>query len=224
MAPDYASKRAHHAHLDTTMTQNKTANSSNRNRDSGFSLIEVMIAIVVMTVGLLAVIASFGTAVAVTKSAQEDLIARQKALEAMESIYTARNSQQIPFASVANVSNGGVFLSGAQPLLCAGPDGLVGTADDVPCTTASGATCPNSGAECMVLPGPDGILGTADDTTLSLGNFTRTIAISPVLYPTGPLAGTTNPNMMGITITVSYTKDGMPARSFNANGLISSYH
>src|ERR1700729_2508958 len=129
----------------------------------GFTLLETMIAILVMTIGLLALIASFATAISATASSQEDLIARHKALDAMESIYTARNSQQIPFASIANVSNGGVFLSGAQPLLCAGPDGLVGTADDVPCTTASGATCPNSGAECMVLPGPDGILGTADD-------------------------------------------------------------
>ena len=108
-----------------------------------------MIAIVVMSVGILAVIASFATAVAATQSAQEDLIARQKALEAMESIYTARNSQQIPFASVANVANGGIFLSGAQTMKCAGPDGLVNTQDDVNCTTQTGVVCPDNGAECM---------------------------------------------------------------------------
>lgn len=202
------------------MTLNKIFNSPKRNSDDGFTLIEVIVAIAIMSIGLLAVIATFGTAIAATQSAQEDLIARQKTLEAMESIYTARNSQQIPFSAVANVANGGIFLSGALPLLCPGPDGLVGTADDVPCTTTSGATCPNGGAECMVLPGPDGILGTADDTTLSLANFTRTISINPVLLP----SGATNANMMGITITVSYTKDGMPARTFTANGLISSYH
>jgi len=196
-----------------------------RNAQDGFTLIEVMIAIVVMAVGLLAVIASFATAVAATQSAEEDLIARQKVLEAMESIYTARNAQQIPFASVANVSNGGIFLDGAQSLLCAGPDGLVGTADDVACKTQAGANCPGVGAECMVLPGNDGILGTADDATMSLGNFQRTIAINTVLYPAGsPNAGQINPNMMAMTITVSYTKAGMPARSFVANGLISSYH
>ena len=71
------------------------------NAEGGFSLIEVMIAIVVMSVGLLAVVASLATALAATQSGEEDLIARQKALEAMESIYTARNSQQIPFAAVA---------------------------------------------------------------------------------------------------------------------------
>jgi len=194
--------------------------SGKNKRQQGFSLIEVMIAIVVMSIGLLAVIASFVTAISATQSAQQDLIARQKTLEAMESIYTARNAQQVPFASVDNVSNGGIFLSGAQTMLCAGPDGLVGTADDVPCTTQSGAACPNGGAECMILPGPDGILGTSDDTTMSLSNFRRTITINPVLLPSGVV----NANMKAITITVSYSKDGLPARSFTANGLISSYH
>jgi hypothetical protein len=33
-----------------------------------------------------------------------------------------------------------------------------------------------------------------------------------------------NNNMMAISITVSYTKAGLPARSFTANGLISAYH
>lgn len=206
------------------MKQNRLTKSGTHKGDQGFTLIEVMIAIVVMSVGLLAVIASLATAVAATQSSEEDLIARQKALEAMESIYTARNSQQIPFSAVANVSNGGIFLNGAQPMKCSGPDGLVNTGDDVSCTTSSGATCPDGGAECMVLPGPDGILGTADDVTMSLGNFTRTITITPTTYPTGPNAGSINPNMMGISITVSYTKAGYPSRSFTANGLISSYH
>lgn len=202
------------------MTHNRIKRSHSRKSDEGFTLIEVMIAIVVMAVGLLAVIASFATAISATQSAEEDLIARQKVLEAMESIYTARNSQQIPFASVANVSNGGIFLDGAQTLKCAGPDGLVNTQDDVSCTTQAGAVCPDNGAECMVLPGPDGTLGTSDDVTMSLGNFTRTVAITPVFLTNG----TQNNDMMAISITVAYTKAGLPARSFTANGLISRYH
>ena len=202
------------------MMQNKFKTSLPRKADEGFTLIEVMIAIVVMAVGLLAVIASFATAISATQSAEEDLIARQKVLEAMESIYTARNAQQIPFASVANVSAGGVFLDGAQLLKCAGPDGLVGTADDVTCTTQAGANCPGNGAECMVLPGPDGILGTGDDVTMSLGNFTRTISVTPVLLANGNV----NNNMMAISITISYTKAGLPARSFSASELISADH
>jgi Tfp pilus assembly protein PilV len=206
--------------MGTTMMQNRSAEEKTREQRRGFALLEVLIAIVVMTVGLLAVVAAFATAIAATKSAQEDLIARHKALDAMESIYTARNAQQIPFTSINNTANGGIFKSGPQPLLCGGQDGLLGTADDVPCTTAAGAACPNGGVECMVLPGPDGVLGTADDVTMSLANFTRTITINQVLQQNGQI----NQNLMAITVTVSYTKSGSPGRTFTANGLISSYH
>jgi prepilin-type N-terminal cleavage/methylation domain-containing protein len=190
------------------------------NTEGGFTLIEVMISIVIMTIGLLALIATFATAIAATASSQDDLIARQKALDAMESIYTARNSQQIPFAEINNVANGGIFLSGAQPLLCAGPDGMVGTADDVACNAPdTGAACPDK-VECLVLPGPDGILGTADDVTYSLNNYTRTITFGNVLLPTGGV----NTNLIAVTIAVTYVKSGWPARTYTVNGLISSYH
>ena len=72
----------------------------------------------------------------------------------------------------------------------------------------------------MVLPGPDGTLGTSDDVTMSLGNFTRTVAVTPVFLANG----TQNNDMMAISITVAYTKAGLPKRSFTANGLISRYH
>src|ERR1700690_1504574 len=145
--------------MGATMKQRQISQQKHRT-ERGFTLIEVMISIVVMTIGILAVLASFATAIAATASAEEDLVARHKALDAMESIYTARNSQQLPFASINNVAAGGIFLSGALPRLCAGPDGIVGTADDTNCTAPdTGAACPG-GVECVVLPGPDGILGT----------------------------------------------------------------
>jgi prepilin-type N-terminal cleavage/methylation domain-containing protein len=206
--------------MGTTIRHKQSVDNKVRRKSRGFSLIEVMIAMVIVTVGLLAVIASFATAIAATQSAQEDLIARHKALDAMESIYTARNSQQIAFSAIANQASGGIFKGGAQALLCAGPDGLVGTADDVACTTVAGAVCPNGGVECMVLPGPDGILGNADDQIMSLANFRRTITISQVLLPNGQI----NPDLMAITVAVTYFKTGWPARTYTANGLISSYH
>ena len=205
--------------LDTTMTQKKRLERKHV-AEGGFTLLETMIAIVVMTIGLLALMASFATAISATASAQEDLIARHKALDALESIYTARNSQQLPFASINNVASGGIFLSGAQPLKCAGPDGLVGTADDVACTAPdTGAACPG-GVECLVLPGADGVLGTPDDVTQSLNNFTRTITFGQVLLPSGAV----NSNLVAVTVSLSYTKAGWPARTYSVNGLISSYH
>lgn len=186
----------------------------------GFSLIEVMIAIAITTIGLMGLLATFTTAIKATSSAQEDLTARHKALDALESIYTARNSQQIPFASINNTASGGIFKSGAQSLLCAGPDGLVGTGDDVPCTNPNtGAACPG-GVECLVLPGPDGVLGNADDITYSLVNFKRTITFNQVLLPSGQV----NTNLIAVTIAVTYQKDGWPPTTYTVNSLISSYH
>jgi prepilin-type N-terminal cleavage/methylation domain-containing protein len=191
-----------------------------KKQQRGFTLIETMIAIVVMTVGLLALVASFAAALTATQSAQEDLVARHKALDAMESIYTARNAQQIPFASINNTASGGIFLSGAQPLLCAGADGIVGTGDDAPCVIpGSGAACPG-GIECLRLPGADGILGNGDDITQSLSNFSRTITFNPTLLP----SGAPNQNLIAVTITVTYSKAGWPNRDYTVNGLISSYH
>src|SRR5215469_16571602 len=79
----------------TMMMRNRNTKATQK----GFTLVEVMIAIAVMSVGLLAVVASIATAISNTQSAQEDLVARHKALEALESIYTARNSQQVAFSA-----------------------------------------------------------------------------------------------------------------------------
>lgn len=200
--------------MGATMMRHRPTSSAQR----GFTLIEVMIAIAIMSVGILTLIATFGTAISATQSAQEDLIARQKALEAMESIYTARNTQQIVFAQIANISKGGIFTDGPTAMLSAGPDGLVNTADDAnfpavpPCA---------AGPECIVLPGPDGVLGTADDVAMSLANFTRQIAINTVLEADGV---TVNPNLKQIVVTVSYTKIGWTQpRVYTVTGLISAF-
>jgi prepilin-type N-terminal cleavage/methylation domain-containing protein len=194
-----------------------TKRESRFSAERGFTLIETMIAIVIMSIGILTVVAAFATAIATTQNAQQDLIARQKALEAMESIFTARNTQQINFAAIANIPDGGIFTSGATLLWDAGPDGLVNTADDIP--FAAKGVCP-AGPECITLPGPDGILGTADDVPMSLGNFTRQIQINPVLQADG----TVNPNLKQIIVTVSYTTGGfLVPRSYSVNALISSF-
>jgi len=195
-----------------------TQRSSQRSAQRGFTLVETMIAIAVMTIGIVSMVAVFGTAVAVTQNAQENLIARQKALEAMESIYTARNTQQITFAAIGNIASGGIFTNGQTQLLAAGPDGLVNTADDVN-FPASGA-CP-AGPECITLPGPDGILGTADDKAMTLSNFRRQIQIGTVLEADGV---TINPNLKQITVTVSFVTGGSTIpRTYTINALISAF-
>jgi type II secretory pathway pseudopilin PulG len=201
--------------MDATVRGRRGNGVGKKASDRGFSLIEVVISIAILMVALLALVGTFAAAVGATASAQEDLIAKQKAMEAVESIYTARNTQQLGFAAIANLNAaGGIFLLGYQPLLSAGPDGLVGTSDD---TNFPG--CPG-GVECINLPGPDGILGTADDTQMSLGNFQRQITITPVLLPDG----TPNPNLKQIQVDVQYTKPGMTKpRTYTSIAFISSY-
>ena len=184
----------------------------------GFSLIEVMISVAILTIGLLAMIGTFVTALQSTRWAQEDLIAKQKAMEALESIYTARNTSQLSFAQIANISGGGIFTDGYTQMLAAGNDGLVGTADDA--NFPANGPCA-AGVENIRLPGPDGILGNADDTCMSLSTFSRQILVSQVLQQPGNVP---NPNLKQITINVQYFRPGMRApRVYTVQALMSSY-
>jgi type II secretory pathway pseudopilin PulG len=176
--------------------------------ERGFTILEVLFSIVILMVGMVALLAVFGTAIAATQSTQEDQIARQEAAEALENIFTARDTSQITFAMIQNVSNGGVFQDGFQPITDPGPDGLDGTADDVI-------------AAPILLPGPDGILGTPDDAAMPLTNYRRQIGITPALLPDG----TVNPNLRQITVTVRYITPQfkLRQRDYVVGGYISAY-
>jgi len=185
-------------------------------RRRGFALLEMMLAIVVLGVGLVSMLAMFSMAVAATSSAQEDLIAKQAAAEALESIYTARNSSQISWDNIQNAANGGIFKDGTQPLLDAGTDGLEGTVDD----TNSDPQCPGP-AKCLKLPGKDGILGTSDDVWLPLNNFRRQILIASVLNPDGSL----NTSLRQITVNITYTTSQLRLvqKTYSVGGYISQF-
>lgn len=134
------------------MTYNQS-HKSKGNGQGGFALLETLIAIVVLMIGLLAVLATFAMAVGNTSSVQLDSIARQKATEALESIFTARQTSQITFDMIQNVGNGtGIFVPGFATLTDPGPDGLDGTADDVP-------------SAILRLPGPSGVIVNASPRT-----------------------------------------------------------
>jgi prepilin-type N-terminal cleavage/methylation domain-containing protein len=159
---------------------------------SGFSLIETVIAMGILATGLLGLAGVFTLGMAHMATSSANLIAREKAREAVESVHTARDTRTIIWCQIYNTDStrtpdcsgaaAGVFLSGDQPIKDPGADGLVNTADD-------GAV--------SKLPGPDGVLGTSDDITLS--NFTRSIAITNVVD-----AGVTNANLKQIVVTIKY--------------------
>ncbi len=185
------------------MTHNRRQSRAQK-RQQGFALLETLIAIVVLMIGLLAVLATFAMAIGNTNSVQLDSIARQKATEALESIFTARQTSQITFAKIQNVGAGtGIFTTGFNPMTDPGPDGLDGTGDDVP-------------AAPIRLPGPSGVITgrTPPDVLVNLGNFTRQIQIANVPG---------NPNIRQITVTVRYPVPQGWFKSYQVQALISSY-
>jgi prepilin-type N-terminal cleavage/methylation domain-containing protein len=173
-------------------------------QESGFSLIETMVALGILATGLLGLAGVFTIGMAHMATSSANLIAREKAREAVESVHTARDTRTITWSQIRNVAQGGVFLDGAQSVKKPGDDGLVNTADD-------------GTVEEIVLPGPDGLLNTADDQHVSLSNFTRQIVISDLFDQNGDL----NQSLRQITVTITYSV-GPVRRTYTLTTYISS--
>lgn len=150
-----------------------------------------MVSMIILVIGTLSVADFFAQGLQSSYQTQMQYIAQEKASEAMETIFTARDTKILTWAQIENTNNGGVFLAGPQPLCASGPDGLFGTQDDV-------TTQPDV---ITVAPGPDGIFGTADDITVNLNPWmTRTITITNM--------APTNPNLSQITVTINWVYEG----------------
>jgi len=180
----------------------KSANS----RD-GFSLIEMMLAVLILGGGLLALASAFAEGMILMSTSHYHQIAKEKASEAIESVTAARDTRTITWAQIRNVNawtgdpvGGGIFLNGSQPLRTRGGDGLVNTADD-------------GSVEAENLPGSDGILGTSDDVIQPLTAFTREIQISNVGAST---------NLRQIRVVVTY-QVGHLTRTYELVTYISSF-
>ena len=129
--------------------------------EAGTTLIEVTLAMAVLTVGALGAAGVFTSGMQKTTSSPGDLIATQKAQEAIESVFAARDSHKLTWAQIRNVhgesgSDDGIFLDGEQQLKDPGADGLVNTVDD-------------GEIEEVRYPGQDRIMRTGDDTFTTLG-------------------------------------------------------
>ncbi len=183
----------------------KTAVQTTRQR--GFSLIEVMFASVILAIGLLSLLALFAQAISASRYGREDLVARQKAREALENVYAARNDTSVVFNDIQNVSNGGIFKDGFQSLYLAGANGIAGTGQD------------STTLDSIVLPGSDGVVGTADDVTVPLVNYRRQILISNLTNADG----STNTDMRRIVVTVRVLSPGRGNRDMVVSGVISRF-
>jgi type II secretory pathway pseudopilin PulG len=171
--------------------------------ERGISLIETMIAVGIMSVCLIGTASVLTQGVQRTNSSPGDLIATQKAQEAIESVFSARDSKVLTWAQLQNVygqsgMDGGIFLDAEQPIKEAGSDGLVGTADD-------------GAIESVTYPGRDGLYGTVDDEMKSMDGYAREIRIRDV-----------QPNLRSITVTVSFQSGNM-RRGYTLTAYISTY-
>ena len=189
----------------------------------GFSLIEVVVAMSILVVGLLGLAQVFYLGMVNSSTSSANLIAREKAREAIESVHSARDTRTIAWGAVRNVNapactaipaagaqpavafvanGGGIFLNGEQQLRRAGADGLVNTADDA-------AAGPEE------LPGPNGRFENPpddDDTDdVPLDGYWREIAICDV-----------NPDLRQIQVTVRYSV-GTSVRRYTLMTYISSF-
>ena len=122
-------------------------------------LMETLFSMGVMSVGLLALAAVFSRGMLQLQGGSNLPIAKQKAVKAIESVFTSRDTRIISWAEVRNQQDNGIFLDGPQPIRVPGDDELVNTDDDGP-------------IEQMILPGPDGLIGTAD-AVAEAGGMTR---------------------------------------------------
>jgi prepilin-type N-terminal cleavage/methylation domain-containing protein len=188
--------------------------TSTRAGQDGFTIIEVMIAAVILVIGLLSLSALFATALGTVQNSQNGQIARQKARETMESIYAARNDGSISFDQIQNVADGGIFKDGFQTIYLPGSNGIPGTDQD------------STTIDRVVLPGKNGIMETApgastpagDDVFVPLSNFQRQILIGNVVGSDGSV----NLYMRKITVTIRVTNTNGVARDYVTSGYVST--
>jgi type II secretory pathway pseudopilin PulG len=184
------------------LLNNQPTHAAERKLDSeaGVTILEIVAAMMVLTVGLLGLAASIGYAVTVSNRGRNLTNTKLVAVSLLEQMETLRNTEQLTFGQIANagaVDNvGGAwdfsgFPTGFQLLSKnPGPDGIFGTTDD------------------FISPGADNVYGTGDDftdTSLALSGFSREIVISSL-----------SPNLKRVQVTVRYPDGGGQLRNLVA--------
>jgi len=190
-----------------------------KKRQQGFSYIDVMIAIVILMVGVLAMVSALTANLIRSFESEKRVVAKQLALSSLESIISAKEISRpdvFPsFDAVRNVgtppivdSNGdnvfGIFLNGFNPIRPdEGADGVAGTADDA---------CP-LGSPCVV--------GTYTNNSTAMTGYERKIIITDVDDPERPYP-TYNIARRRIEVHIKYYANQLPLEEV-ASTIITNY-
>lgn len=156
-----------------TSTPNSPHPTRSRSRsDRGFSLLEMVVALTLLTVGLLGVASAIGYAIVASNHGRSVTNTKLLAVSMLEQMETLRDTNNLTFGQIANVGqvndSGAVkTFTGFQPgfqqvSINPGPDGIFGTSDD------------------LIDAGADGNFGTVDDfvnPNFALVGVTRQVQI-----------------------------------------------
>lgn len=117
--------------------------SMRKENERGFSLIETCIALVILTIGILSVLAAVSFSWRLIQESEKATFAKEQARSTMETIFSVRDLKLYDTAGpvdeealwrmiqVKRANNGGVFLDEWNPIReNPGIDGIYGTADD----------------------------------------------------------------------------------------------
>ena len=155
--------------------------------ESGFSYIDVMIALVILLVGVLALLAGISGSILQTKGHEQQVLAKQIATSTMESIMSVKETDptRLGWNAVGNV--------GANPDAGGVSQGIFVTGIQQVKTDA----------------GPDEVIGTADDTGTTVANVERQIVITDVCDPDRPSSictppGTSATRIRSVVVTITY--------------------
>ncbi len=117
------------------MTSSDAVLRHRRTQESGFSLLELVIAMVILTVGLLGVASAIGYALMASNSGRGLTNAKLLVVSALEQMETLRDSGELNFNEISNAQVPGSTFTGFPSTFIAvsttpGPDFVFGTADD----------------------------------------------------------------------------------------------
>ena len=191
-----------------TNTPNRHCGATrNRTRESGFSMVEMCIAMVIIFIGLVGASAAISYSLMASNRGRGVTNSKLLVISILEQMETLRNSRQLTFLQIANtddVDNKGAnfefegFPTDPLPVSTEpGPDGIFGTVDD---TTSTG---------------DDGVYGTSDDVEndpkITRDGYTREITIT-----------TLSSNIKKITVKITYPGPAGDMQSVEASSYLNN--